>query len=160
MLIKFKLEHSDAKLPTQAHGDVGFDIFSCEDMTIIEGRVQKVKTGVRIAGYDPTLAVNIRDKNVGLSNAFITVYPKIEGRSSLASNGIFTVAGIIDPVYRGELTVVLANMSGKDYEIKKGDRIAQLIFYPCLTLPEIKFEIVDEVSQTARGEKGFGSTGK
>lgn len=155
MLVKFKLEHENAKLPTQADGDVGFDLYSCEDIDLPTGRVTKIKTGLHIADFNPTLYIETM-----FSNVKTTVYPKIEGRSSLGAKGIFTVAGIIDPTYRGELAVALANMSGADYKIMKGDKIAQFVFYTCLTSPELKFEVTDSIVPTIRGDKGFGSTGR
>ena len=166
MLVKFKLEHPDAKLPTQSEGDVGFDLYSCEEIWIPSGRVAKIKTGLHIADYEPGLSVKRRTKSAeGFAwteqEGFkLTVYPKIEGRSSLGSRGIFTVAGIIDPIYRGELAVALANMTGDDYKIEKGDKIAQFVFYTCLTAPELEFEVTDTIVPTRRGDKGFGSTGR
>ena len=175
MLIKFKRSHPDARIPTQAAGDVGFDLYSVEDITIPAGRVQKVKTGLHIADYDPTVVVHQHGKSVvSLSEGTytmptagapydkeaLTVYPKMEGRSSLGAKGIFTIAGIIDPIYRGELCVTLANMTGEDYRIQKGDKIAQFVFYTCLASPGLTFEETDELTMTRRGDRGFGSTGR
>jgi dUTP pyrophosphatase len=158
MLIKFKKLHPDAKLPIQSEGDVGFDLFSCEAVSAIAGRVSKVRTGLVIANYEYNVDLNIRSQTGdGLT---VTVYPKVEGRGSLGSKGIFPVAGVIDPIYRGELVVTLANMSGEDYEIKKGDRIAQFVFYTCLTTPFLEFQEVIDIVPTRRGDKGFGSTGR
>lgn len=66
-------------------------------------------------------------------------------------------AGIIDSDYTGEVKVLLQNTSMEDYTIKPGDRIAQLIFIP---VEYANLVIVDELDETMRGEKGFGSTGK
>lgn len=161
MLIKFKLDPG-AVLPSQEIGDVGFDIRANEDVVIHAGRVAKVKTGLYIADYDYLLRVehhSSRDQPTQLGFN-MTVYPKIEGRSSLGSKGIFTIAGIIDPIYRGEICVTLANMSGDDYRVQLGDKIAQFVFYPCIAIPEMMFTVVDEVTTTRRGAKGFGSTGR
>ena len=85
-------------------------------------------------------------------------FGKIEGRSGLAFNhGIFTFGGIIDSDYRGEIKVLLAN-SDRDttFYIKKGDRIAQLVIQPHWHGIFVKRQ---QLSPTARGQNGFGSTG-
>ncbi len=84
-------------------------------------------------------------------------YARIAPRSGLsAKNGIFTLAGVVDSDYRGEVIVVLANHSDVDYEIKVGDRVAQMIIEAIIT-PEPVF--VDELEDTQRGANGLGSTG-
>jgi dUTP pyrophosphatase len=66
--------------------------------------------------------------------------------------------GLIDPGYRGELRVALVNLDEeRDYEVKKGDRIAQLVVVP---LVASHFEVVEELPGAARGEGGFGSSGR
>ena len=72
-------------------------------------------------------------------------------------HGVQTGAGVIDPDYTGELKVILFNHGSEPFEIKQGDRIAQLILEKCET-PLI--EEVDELKETKRGERGFGSSGK
>lgn len=167
MLIKFKKLHTNAKIPTQAEGDVGFDLYSREDVLIQAGRVSKVNLGLAIADYDPVRVMQgpkfiktDAGTDMVMQCTELTVYPKIEGRSSLGAKGIFTIAGIIDPSYRGELTVTLANMTGRDYQVGMGDRVAQFVFYTCLTSPELEFEETDTIVPTVRGDKGFGSTGR
>jgi dUTP pyrophosphatase len=66
-------------------------------------------------------------------------------------------AGVIDPDYTGEVKVVLFNHGENDFEVKKGDRIAQLILERCETPPI--GEIINLVKETERGSSGFGSTG-
>ena len=84
-------------------------------------------------------------------------YARIAPRSGLsAKNGIFTLAGVVDSDYRGEVIVVLANHSDDDYEVKLGDRIAQMII-EAIIMPEPVF--VDELEDTERGANGLGSTG-
>lgn len=80
-------------------------------------------------------------------------------RSGLAAkNGIqvLNAPGIIDTDYRGEIKVILHNTSGEEFIIKKGDRVAQLLFFPIF---QAVFHKVDEVTSTQRGEGGLGSTG-
>jgi dUTP pyrophosphatase len=85
---------------------------------------------------------------------------QIRSRSGLAVKGIFVAnsPGTIDADFRGEIKVILYNMSAGDFTIKKGDRIAQLVFAP---VARVKFSEIDEsqLSQTERGKSGFGSTG-
>jgi dUTP pyrophosphatase len=84
---------------------------------------------------------------------------QIRPRSGLARNNGVTVLntpGTIDPDFRGEIQVVLINLGKEDVVIKAGDRIAQLVLNK---VERIKWEVVDELSQTERGEGGFGSTG-
>jgi dUTP pyrophosphatase len=121
-------------------GDAGADLTSSEYVEIPGGTRKLVKTGIKIAipyGY------------VGL------VHP----RSGLAlKNGItvLNTPGTIDSGYRGEVGVVLLNTSGERFTVNIGDRIAQLVVQKVETA---EFEIVDALSDTDRGEGGFGSTG-
>ena len=84
-------------------------------------------------------------------------YGRIAPRSGLSVKyGIHVGAGVIDPDYTGELKVNLFNLGVVPYEIKKGDRIAQLILEKCMT-PFV--EEVSELTRTMRANRGFGSTG-
>lgn len=80
----------------------------------------------------------------------------IEDRSGLAVRGITTLAGVIDPGYRGELKVVLTNVTDAPIELAAGNRIAQLRIVQRL---QASFEEVNDLDQTHRGEASFGSTG-
>jgi dUTP pyrophosphatase len=85
------------------------------------------------------------------------VYGRVAPRSGLAAKHCINVgAGVIDPDYTGEIKVILFNHGLKDFEIKKGDRIAQLILERCETPPIEEISIVED---TERGSDGFGSTG-
>jgi dUTP pyrophosphatase len=81
----------------------------------------------------------------------------VEDRSGLAVRGVTTLAGVIDPGYRGEIKVVMTNLSPTPVEIKPGDRIAQLRIVQRI---EASFEEVDELGEASRGAGGFGSTGR
>ena len=81
----------------------------------------------------------------------------VEDRSGLAVRGVTTLAGVIDPGYRGEIKVVMTNLGTAPVEINAGDRIAQLRIVQRI---EASFELVDELGEAARGAGGFGSTGK
>lgn len=131
---------SNAKAPQRASaGAAGYDLFAAEAMTIATGTRQVVKTDISIAvppGH----------------------YARIAPRSGLSFKfGIDVGAGVVDSDYRGPLGIVLINNGVSDFVIAQGDRIAQLLLERVDT-PEVK--IVDQLDITARGERGFGSTGK
>lgn len=137
--IKVKKINADAVLPRYAHpGDAGMDLFSCENYALKPGERKLFGTGLKIeipAGY------------VSL----------IWDKSGIANKGIKTMGGVIEHTYRGEYKVILLNTSDKNYEIKMGDKIAQLLIQPVETVEILEF---DELSETSRGEGGFGSTGR
>lgn len=122
------------------HGDAGADLVSSEDVRIAAHQRVLVKTGIKIA---------IPEGYVGL------VHP----RSGLALKHGITVLnapGTIDAGYRGEVGVILFNTGSLDFEVKAGDRIAQLVIQK---VEYAEFEIVDALTDTDRGDGGFGSTG-
>ena len=144
LLIK-KLNENAVVPKRQTEFSAGYDLSACcgEPITVKAGETVKVHTGVsmEIEG----------DKNtVGL----------IYARSGIATK--FGIApancvGVIDWDYRGELIVALHNSSVSDFVINHGERIAQLVLAPVFT-PDV--EVVEELSDTARGAGGFGSTNK
>lgn len=116
----------------------GLDLSSAEDKVIPAGERALVKTDLSIACPPGT-------------------YARIAPRSGLAlKRGIDTGAGVIDADYRGPVGVILFNWGKEDFEIKIGDRIAQLILEQ-IVLPDVVE--TDELPETVRGEGGFGSTG-
>lgn len=139
MKIAVKKLDKDAKVPAYAHpGDAGMDLFALENIVIQPGTRASVKTGIAMA---------IPEGYAGL----------IWDKSGIASkNGIKTMAGVIDSGYRGEIKIVLANLSREVYGIKKGDKIAQMLIQKVKRAEIIEAEELDE---TMRGEGGFGSTG-
>lgn len=144
MKLLIKKLNENAIVPTrQTPYSAGYDLSACcnEPITVLAGETVKIHTGV---------AMEIQgDKNtVGL----------IYARSGIATK--FGIApancvGVIDWDYRGEVIVVLHNFSHNDFVINYGDRIAQLVLAPVFT-PQV--EIVTELSDTLRGQGGFGST--
>jgi dUTP pyrophosphatase len=80
----------------------------------------------------------------------------VEDRSGLAVRGVTTLAGVIDPGYRGEIKVVMTNLGAEPVAIMAGDRIAQLRIVQRI---EARFEEVEQLGEAARGAGGFGSTG-
>jgi dUTP pyrophosphatase len=128
-----------ATVPTRAHpDDAGLDLYSLEDATLAPGQGNVVRTGIAVA---------VPFGHVGL----------VCDRSSMAKRGLKTAGGVIDAGYRGELGVVLWNISGQAQSVKKGERLAQLLVLPVATPAPVE---VEELGLTARGAGGFGSTGR
>jgi len=138
-MLKVKRLSPDAVLPTVAHRgeDVGYDLYSCEDITIAARGAGGVRTGIAIE-FVPTAG--------GI----------VKTRSGLARKRLMCNAGVIDAGYRGEIIVLMENLGEQPYFIRKGDKIAQLLEHPFLAS-----EVVEgELSAAVRGVKGFGSTDK
>ena len=137
--ISVKKMHPDAQLPTRAHpDDAGMDLYSLEDFTLAPQAGHTTRTGIALALPLGTVAL-------------------VADRSSMAKRGVKTAGGVIDAGYRGELHIVLWNLSSTPIELKRGDRIAQLLILPVATPAPVEQESLDE---TARGTKGFGSSGR
>ena len=131
---------SDAKLPTRATvGSAGYDLYS-PDSGIIQP-MERLLIPLHISIQLP-----------------VGTYGQIAPRSGLALKyGIQVGAGVIDEDYRGNVGVLLFNVSDKPFEFKKGDRVAQLIVKSYKS-PEIKQ--VEQLDESNRGDGGFGSSGK
>ena len=131
--------HPEAKVPTRAFtDDAGLDLVTVETHTLAPGEGKIFKTGIAIA-IDPGY--------VGL----------IWDRSSMGKRGIKTLGGVIDSGYRGEVGVILWNLSRNEQEIKSGERIAQLLIQSIATPQTVEVSVLTE---TDRKGGGFGSTGK
>ncbi|OGD67288.1 deoxyuridine 5'-triphosphate nucleotidohydrolase [Candidatus Campbellbacteria bacterium RIFOXYC2_FULL_35_25] len=139
MKIKIQKISEDAVVPNYAKaGDAGFDIYSSVDEAITPGEMKRISAGIKM---------EIPDGYVGL----------VWDKSGVAfNNGVKTMAGVIDSGYRGEILIVLKNLSEKTFEIKKGQKIAQMLIQK-IESPEI--EVADSLGETERGDGGFGSTG-
>lgn len=140
--LKIKRIHPDAIIPTRAYKtSLGYDLYAIED---------------KYLGFEDRFKLN-----TGISIEF----PKgfggmIKCRSSLAKCGMSIEAGVIDEDYRGEIIVMASfhkTSSKSEFNIKKGDKIAQLLLVPT---PKFEIEEIEELSETDRGERGFGSSGK
>lgn len=144
MKIQVKKLNENAKLPFRAtDGSAGADLFACieQDIVIEAGERVLVPTGIAFA---------IPDKGYG---GF--VFP----RSSVASKhgvSLSNCVGVIDSDYRGEVKIPIINHSRTAYTVKNGDRIAQLVIMP---VDVSDFVEASDLSDTERGEGGFGSTG-
>ncbi len=139
--VKVKKLLPDAKLPEFANDyAVGADLFAAEETTLHPFDIKAIGTGIAIELPDNYQA-------------------EIRSRSGLAlKHGIFVLnsPGTIDPDYRGEIKVILCNLSYEAFHVKKHMKIAQLVIMPRIP---VKFTLTDELSKTERNTNGFGSTG-
>lgn len=138
--VKVKKLHKDAVLPKFAHpGDAGMDLFALEDTVVLPGEVTRVRSGV---------AMEIPEGYVGLC----------WDKSGISMNHrIKLLGGVIDAGFRGEILMGLINLGNEPYTFEKGHKVMQLLIQK-VEHPEIVE--VEELSDTSRGEGGFGSTGK
>lgn len=143
MKVNIKKLNTNAILPTYgSEYSAGADLYACidEDITILPNETKLIKTGLAIevpVGY----------------GAFIYARSGLASKRGLApANKV----GVVDSDYRGEVMVALHNHSCENQTVQKGERIAQLVIAPFL---KADFCEVDELSDTARGSGGFGSTG-
>jgi dUTP pyrophosphatase len=139
MSLRIKKLTYDAIIPTRGSGGaVGYDLYSTDEVVIPPTHRALIGTGVAIV-LPPG------------------VYGRVAPRSGLAvKHGIQVGAGVVDPDYTGEVKVVLFNHGDKDFEVKRGERVAQLVLERCET-PDV--EEIGLLEETERGAGGFGSTG-
>jgi dUTP pyrophosphatase len=138
--VKIKKLHDDVQVPSYGRpGDAGLDIYSREDKVLIPGEQHVFKTGFSLA--PPPGCVSL-----------------IWDRSGMAAkNGVKVMGGVIEHSFRGEYGVVLINLTRTPYEVKKGDRIAQLLIQPIYTA---ELEVVEQLDDTHRGAGAWGSSGR
>jgi len=138
MKIKIKKLNPEAIIPNYANeGDAGMDLYSVEDIVLKSKHRAIVGTGISIE----------------LPKGFVSL---IWDKSGIAQKGIKTMGGVIDCGYRGEYKIVLVNLSSDNFVIKKGQKIAQVLIQK---VESPKIEVVDELSESSRGDGGFGSSG-
>lgn len=142
MNVKIKQTGVYALVPKYATDGSGcFDLFAANGATIFPNNHKPVGTG---------LAFEIPEDHVML------VFAR-SGNAAKYKVNLMNSVGVIDSDYRGEVMVMLQNKGHFDFEVRRGDRIAQAMIVP---VQKVVFEKVDELSDTTRGENGFGSTGK
>jgi dUTP pyrophosphatase len=140
--VQIEIVAEEGFLPVYAkEGDAGADLRSTEDLVLRPGETKLVKTGVRL----------------GLPSGYVGLVCSRSGLALKSSVFVLNAPGVVDAGYRGEVGVILNNSGFSNFEVKRGDRIAQLMIQ--------KFESpiwseVSELDETARGAGGFGSTGK
>ncbi len=142
LIVKVKLLRGIKKFPVKkTRGAAGFDLISAISTIIKPGAFQGVPTGYAIE-IPKSIEAQVRPRS---------------GLSLKHGIGILNSPGTIDSDYRGEVIIILFNFSKKNFVIKKGDRIAQLIFSK---LPNVILKKVSHLSATKRGAGGFGHTGR
>lgn len=142
IVLPIKLDEG-AIVPTYAHEtDACADLYAADDMTIPAHTFSNmIRTGVHIALPEGWMAMIFPRSSIGAKTP----------------NRLSNSVGIIDSEYRGQLGVLYDNLSDSDYEIKAGDRVAQMLVMPSY---KFKADVVDILPASDRGEGGFGSTGK
>ena len=134
--MKIQLIDFGGRIPERAHdNDAGADVFSPDDIVISPGEISKIPLG---------FGLRIPDGFAGY------IFP----RSGLSTKGIVCELPPIDSSYTGEVHAIISNVGSREYEIKAGDKIGQLVIMPVL-IPEFTFEKWEE-----RGTGAFGSTGR
>lgn len=145
MKLKIKKLRENAKIPAYAtQGSAGMDLYACieESITLQPQQLVMVPTG---------LAIEICDINYA---AFLYARSGLGVKHGIClSNGV----GVVDSDYRGEVCVGLCNVSDKPYVIEPMERVAQMVIAPVV---RAEIEEVSELSDTDRGQGGFGSTGR
>jgi dUTP pyrophosphatase len=139
----------NAKVPVRQHdGDSGLDLYAAEQCTIVSGKRRLVATGVAVhpKSWTPFGSIDAREHEC-----------QVRPRSGLTAKGIDVGWGTVDRTYTGEVMICVINNSGTDYVVREGDRIAQLVV---AQVPEVSVVEVTELKETARGERGHGSTGR
>lgn len=140
MKLKIQILHRAAVVPTYAHaGDAGFDLYTPESATVRPGDAAQIATGI---------ALELPEGYVGL----------IWDKSGLShKHGLKTLGGVVDSGYRGEVKVGMINLGKTSYTFAAGDKVAQMLIQK---VERADIEVVDTLSDTARADGGFGSTGK
>ncbi len=144
-MLRVKLLAEGARLPVVAHPgeDLGYDVFALEAVELWARQSVRVRTGI---------AVEARHPETGAGLGLL-----VRDRSSMASKGIAVTGGVIDAGYRGEIQILLTNLTDTAIRLEAGDRIAQMIPVPVLTGV---VEQVEDLGDSSRAEKGFGSSGR
>jgi dUTP pyrophosphatase len=144
-MLRVKLLDPGARAPVVAHPgeDLGYDLFALEGVALAPRATVKVRTGI---------AVEARHSATGAPLGLL-----VRDRSSMAARGVATTAGVIDSGYRGEILILMTNLGDTPVELKAGEKIAQMIPVPVLTGPVHEVETLED---SARAEKGFGSSGR
>lgn len=140
--VTVKLLNDSARLPERAYdGDAAFDLYAAEAATLAPQSRAVVGTGVAI----------------GLPAGMAALTLPRSGLAARHGIALVNAPGLIDPGYRGEIKLILLNTDAREpFEVKVGDRIGQLLI---VGLPDVALRQVVELEVTARGERGFGSSG-
>lgn len=145
MKVKIKKLHVDAQVPKyQTELASGFDLHSVEEVKLVPGETKTIKTGLSFE-IPPGYEMQVRPRS---------------GYSLKTKVRIANTPGTVDADFRGEVCIIVDNLVTKfpsDHIIMKGERIAQGVIQK---VEQAEFEVVEELTETARGSSGYGSTGK
>jgi dUTP pyrophosphatase len=144
-MLRVKLLDPAGRIPEVAHPgeDLGYDLFALATTQLAPRAMARVRTGIAVEARHPE------------TNAALGLL--VRDRSSMAAKGIITTGGVIDAGYRGEILVLMTNLTDNAVELKAGEKIAQMIPVPVLTGA---VEQVTTLEDSSRAEKGFGSSGR
>ena len=144
-MLRVKLLEAGATAPQVAHPgeDLGYDVFALESATLTPHVAVKLRTGIAVEARHPKT-----DEPLGLL---------VRDRSSMAARGLATTGGVIDAGYRGEVLILMTNLSNEPIELRAGEKIAQMIPVPVLTGA---VTVTEDLEESARRAKGFGSSGR
>ena len=144
-MLLVKLLAEGARAPEVAHPgeDLGYDVFALEAVELWARSSVRVKTGI---------AVEARHAETGVGLGLL-----VRDRSSMAARGVAVTGGVIDAGYRGEIQILLTNLTEDAIRLNAGDKIAQMIPVPVLTG---MVSVVDALADSVRAGKGFGSSGR
>jgi len=144
-MLLVKLLAEGARAPEVAHPgeDLGYDVFALEAVELWARASVRVKTGIAVEARHPETGVGL-----GLL---------VRDRSSMAARGVAVTGGVIDAGYRGEIQILLTNLTEDAIRLNAGDKIAQMIPVPVLTGT---VSVVDALADSVRAGKGFGSSGR
>jgi dUTP pyrophosphatase len=139
MKLNIKKISENAVIPTRAHhDDAGIDMYANGQQIVLPHQTAKISSGI---------AMEIEEGYVGL----------IWDKSSVGSKGMKVMCGVIDAGYRGEVLIMMHNLTDTPYIFEHGHKVAQML------IQKVEFPVIEEVdtlNDTARGEGKFGSTGK
>lgn len=147
-LIKFR---DDLIPPVRAHyNDAGLDCYALKDFTIPAFQKSDIDNVTGEIKFITTTCIGL-GFGLEVPDGYVAT---IRPRSSMNLKGIITYIGTVDSGYRGEIKAAFSNLNKKEYQVKKGDKICQIVIEPVILA-----EFVDNL-QNDRGDKGFGSTGR
>ena len=136
-----KMRALDVEFAAPRDGDAGYDLYAIDDCALASQERALVETGLHL---------EIPQGFVGL----------VKDRSSVAAAGLHTLAGVIDSAYRGELKILVVNLGADTFQIRAGQKIAQLLVAPACTESVEYVETLEDLAESERGAGGFGSTGE
>lgn len=158
--LKYKKLHPDAKAPTRAHStDLGFDVYSIEDYTLGAGEQHTFDLGFSIElpellymnGYNDNSTCTLDRCCIPMAAGLL-----FWDKSSVGKKGVKVMGGVVEGGYRGQVSITLSNTSQDSVQFLKGQKLCQMLVTPIILC---EAEEVQELSNTERGESGFGSSG-